>query len=45
MDGCSGNAEFNQKFEDDDGTKSDANIFITSLVLILAEANGKIFFS
>lgn len=44
MDGCTGNSEYNKKFENDDGSKNDGSVFITSLVPILAEANAKVFF-
>lgn len=43
MDGSTGNSEYNQMFKDDDGTKTDASIFITSLVPIEAKSNGKFF--
>ena len=40
-DGTSGQSTFKQKFHDDDGTKTDANMFVTSLVplqLVFADA-------
>ena len=40
-DGTSGQSMFKQKFHDDDGTKTDANMFVTSLVplqLVFADA-------
>ena len=40
-DGTSGQSTFKQKFHDDDGTKTDANMFVTSLVpLQLVFANA-----
>lgn len=45
MDGSTGNSEYNQKFENDDGSKSDASIFMSSFVPIKAETNNNFFFS
>lgn len=44
FDGSSGHAEYKQKFENDDGESSDSNMFITSLVPIKADVNGKVLF-
>lgn len=44
FDGSSGHAEYKQKFEKDAGDSNDANMFITSLVPINAETNGKMLF-
>lgn len=44
MDGSTGNSEYNQKFENDDGSKSDASIFMSSFVPIKAETNNNFFF-
>lgn len=45
--GCDGTgdlSEYKQVFSDDDGTKSDASLFVTSIVPIRAVTNGKILF-
>lgn len=44
MDGSTGNPQYHQKFENDDGSKSDASIFMSSLVPIKAGTKNKVLF-
>lgn len=44
MDGSTGNSEYHQKFENDDGSKSDSSIFMSSLVSIKAAFKTKVLF-
>lgn len=44
MDGSTGNSEFNQVFENDDGSKTDSSIFMSALVPIKAAWKEKVLF-
>ncbi|XP_058446016.1 uncharacterized protein LOC131427109 [Malaya genurostris] len=44
MDGSTGNSEYNQVFENDNGLLTDASVFITSMVPIEARSIKKVFF-
>lgn len=44
MDGSTGNAEYNQVFDNDDGTKSDASLVMSCLVPIKATSKEKVLF-
>lgn len=44
FDGSSGHSEFKQKFNFDDGTKTDSNMFVTSIVPVCAKSGDKLIF-